>query len=146
MENAIHIDVYAKEDFANYQALAMLTLSCNRDRRKMERIGNKVGIELPLTMRGFLNALQAVDRETMLNHYIHGYAIKKTHNPSKGDFYYVKFSFAEVNGKAEIASAIYYQAAHAHEDFLTPNETSISLEDFYNRVDKQFYLITLKNE
>jgi hypothetical protein len=105
MEKAIHLDDYVKEDFANNQALAMLARSCNRDRYKMERIGSKIGVELPLTKAGFLKAIQAMDHDTAHGHYINGYAIKKTVGLSKSDFYHIKISLVEKDGKDEAATA-----------------------------------------
>jgi hypothetical protein len=147
IEKAIHLDDYVKEDFAHYQALAMLSRSCNRDRYKLERIGTKIGVELPLTEAGFLKALQAIDYDTAHGHYINGYVIKKTVGLSKNEFYHIKISLVEKNGKDEAATAISYQEpTRVHENFFEDKEPPIPLEDLYDRMSKQFYLIALKNK
>lgn len=146
MEQAIHLDSYVKEDFASYHALAMLSRACNRDRHRMERIGRKIDVELPMTRDSFLKTVQDINGDISHGHYKQVYVIKKTIGLSSNCFYSIRFSTYEKDGKYEVPSAGYQGSTNDYISFLEENESPISLEDFYDRISKQFYLITLKTE
>jgi hypothetical protein len=116
----------------------------NRDRRRIERVGTKIGIELPMTKAGFVKACQDMNDR---NGFTYGYAIRKIMEPSSNGFYYLKFSILKKNGNHRVTTGVFHKnAIQQFDDFFTPNEPLIPLEDFYDRIDQQFYLIALKNE
>jgi len=53
IEHAIRIDENARDDFQEMKRLSLLIIACNSQKSSLEKVGKKIGIDLPLSKGQF---------------------------------------------------------------------------------------------
>jgi tetratricopeptide (TPR) repeat protein len=141
IERAIRVDENAKDDFQEAKRLSLLVYTCGSNRQLIEKLGKKVGKDLPLSKSEFTNIINKVDITNRAD-YLNFIALKK-HRPGMGEYVYViKITATEVQGQ-RLVSGLYLTVIEAKDSHDIPPTTGqqIPIEDFFDEVDKELFII-----
>jgi len=148
IEQAVHIDDNARDDFQDTKRLSLLILACDSRKSSIEKLGKKIGMDLPLSKQQFTKIIKDIHLETANLSYPKCYAIKKVPDQTKSAAYAVYIiKFFSNNGGASVHSAQYFRAISTliTIDDLIPPGQEISVDDFFEKVDHEFFVICLEN-
>jgi len=114
----------------------------------IEELGKKIGMDLPLSKQQFTKIIRDIHLETANLPYPKCYAIKKVPGQTRSAAYavYIIKFFSRNNG-ASVHSAQYFRAISTPTtiDDLIPSGQEISVNDFFEKVDQEFFAICLGN-
>jgi tetratricopeptide (TPR) repeat protein len=143
IEQAIKVDENSRDDLQESKRLSLLMLACGTDRRKIEKLGKKIGKELPLTKTEFLRIINSVDLEKRQDYYIYFFGLRRQSRISKNDVYITKIAASNVQGQRLIVSGLYYSVFEDQnmKDILSKEGQPILIEEAFDEVDKELYVI-----
>ena len=143
IEQAIKADENAKDDFQESKRLSLLMRSCGTGKRKIEKLGKKIGKELPLSKAEFIRIVNSVDLENRPGHYIVFFAISKGQRLTHDYVYLIKIACAVIQGQRLVTSAFYYSEIEDQniKDILPTPPRPISVEEAFDEFDKVLYII-----
>lgn len=146
IEKAIKVDENARDDLQEAKRLSLLIRACGTDRKKIEKLGKKIGKDLPLSKDEFVRTIMTVDLQT-LNGYINFFAIRKQ-GSGVGDFVYmIKITAVDKQGQ-RLVSGIYCTLLESKDRKDIPSTTGqqVSIEEFFSEVDKELYVICFADD
>lgn len=143
IEQAIKADENAKDDLQESNRLSLLMRSCGIERRKIERLGQKIGKELPLSKVEFVRVVNSVDLENRREHYIIFFALSKQQRLTQDYVYLIKIACANIQGQRLVTNAFYYHVLEDQNiiDILPTPPRPISVEEAFDEFDKVLYII-----
>lgn len=148
IEQAVRIDDNARDDFQDTKRLSLLILACGSRKSSIEKLGKKIGMNLPLSKQQFTKIIKDLHLETANLSYPKCYAIKKVPGQTRSAAYAVYIiKFFSRNDGASVHSAQYFRAISTPTtiDDLIPSGQEISVDDFFEKVDQEFFAICLGN-
>lgn len=153
IEQAIHIDKNARDDFQETKRLSLLILACDSHKSSLEKVGKKIGMGLPLSKEQFTKIITSIDLEAAKKGggflYPTCYAVKKVPNPNESAVYIIKFFVDDDGLQRTIHSAQSFRAVDASPTFphtdLTSTDQKISVDDFFEMVSKEFFTICFES-
>lgn len=140
IERAIKVDANARDDFQEAKSLSLLMLACGTDRRKIEKLGIKIGKELPLSKDEFVRTIKKVDLQN-LRGYINFFAIKKHRSAAEEYVYVIKITAVDEQGQRSVCGLyLTLESKDSKEIPLSAGQT-VSMEEFFDEVDKDLFVI-----
>jgi hypothetical protein len=111
IEQAVRIDDNARDDFQDTKRLSLLILACGSRKSSIEKLGKKIGMDLPLSKQQFTKIIKDIHLETANLSYPKCYAIKKVLDQTRSAAYAVYIiKFFSRNDGASVHSAQYFRA------------------------------------
>jgi hypothetical protein len=120
--------------------------ACVSDRRLIEKLGKKIGKELPLSKAEFINIVKKVDL-TNRAIYINFFAVKRQRPMMGENVYIIKFTAADVQGQ-RVLSGLYCTVIETKDVHNIPPTVGeqVSIEDFFDEVDKELFVICFSED
>jgi len=146
IESAIKVDENAKDDFQEANRLSLLVYACGMNRQFIEKLGKKIGKELPLSKQEFVSIVQKVDLRNRST-YIDFFAVRRQPIPTEDYVYVIKMTAVDNQGH-RLVNGLYLtliKSADRH-DVPLPTGQQISIEEFFDEVDKELFIICSPEE
>ena len=146
IERAVKVDENARDDFQEAKRLSLLAYACGSNRRLIEKLGKKVGKDLPLSKSEFTNIINNVDITNRAN-YLDFIALKKHRAMMGENVYVIKITASDVQGQ-RVVSGLYLTIIEAKDshDIPSPPGQQTPIEDFFDEVDKALFVICFSEE
>jgi tetratricopeptide (TPR) repeat protein len=143
IEQALKADENVKDDLRESKRLSLLMRSCGIERRKIEKLGQKIGKELPMSKDEFKRIINHVDLEIRRDYYIVFFAISKQQRLSKNYVYLIKIACSIIEGQRLVSNAFYYDVFEDKiiKEILPIPPQPISIEEAFEEFDKVLYII-----
>lgn len=145
---AIRLDEEIKERFQENITVLILIKACGCNRDRMEKLGNSIGLELPVSKEGFCRVMRKVDWVAQRGTFLNWTAVKKPGRTGKQGRFMVKVMAAsDLNGE-EVYAACYHQDSmggnvYEPETKIGARDNQVPLEKLYEELDKTFFLICM---
>ncbi|SRR6266851_4906899 len=141
IERAIKVDDDAKDDFQEAKRLSLLVYACGSNRYLIEKLGRKIGKDLPLIKAEFTNIINKVDLNNRPN-FINFFAIKRQRAVTGDYVYIIKITASEVQGQ-RVLSGLYCTVIESKDRHDIPSTAGkqIPTEEFFDEVDKDLFII-----
>ena len=146
IESAIKVDENVKDDFQEANRLSLLVYACGMNRQFIEKLGKKIGKELPLSKQEFVSIVQKVDLRNRST-YIDFFAVRRQPIPTEDYVYVIKMTAVDNQGH-RLVNGLYLtliKSADRH-DVPLPTGQQISIEEFFDEVDKELFIICSPEE
>ena len=140
IENAVKFDENAKDDFQEAKRLSLLMYACGSDRHRIEKLGKKIGKELPLSKDEFIQTIKKVDLQSVRG-YINFFAIKKHRSATEEYRYVIKITAVDEQGQRVVCGLYLTLEDKDRHDIPPAANQTVSMEDFFDEVDKELYVI-----
>jgi len=140
MERAIEVDENARDDFQEAKNLALLMRACGTDRGKIEKLGKKIRKELPISKDEFVRIVKKVDRQNIVG-YINFFAIKKHRGGTEEYIYVIKITPVDEQGQRSVTGIYLTLEGQDSHDIPSPSGHTVSIEEFFDEVDKELFVI-----
>ncbi len=140
IERAIKFDENAKDDFQETKRLALLMYACQSDRRRIEKLGRKIGKDLPLSKAEFVRIISKVDLQSLTG-YIRFFALKKRSNIMEEAVYLLTMTPQDVQGQRRVSGLYLTMGGKDRHDIPLKTGDQTSMEEFFEEVDKELYVI-----
>ncbi|HYT42616.1 MAG TPA: hypothetical protein VEP90_09735 [Methylomirabilota bacterium] len=146
IERAIKVDENVKDDFQEDKKLSLLIYACRTNRQRIEKLGRKIGKELPLSKVKFVNIINKVDLRNRTT-YIIFTAVRRQPVLTDDYVYDIKISAADNQGQ-RLVSGMYLTIIKGQDSHDIPKTIGqqVSIEDFFDEVDKELYIICSSDE
>ena len=145
IERAIKIDANARDDFQEAKSLSLLMHACGTDRRKIEKLGNKIGKELPLSKDEFVRTIKKVDLQN-LRGYINFFAIKKHRSGTEEYVYVIKITAVDKQGQRSVCGLYLTLDSKGSKEIPSSAGQTVSMEEFFDEVDKELFVICFSED
>jgi hypothetical protein len=145
MEQAIKVDENAKDDFQEAKRLSLLVYACGTNRHVIEKLGKKIGKELPLSKAEFVSIVNKVDLQSRLGRYIRFFAVRRQPIPTADYIYLINIGAADKQGQRLVNGSYIPIKGDVRHD-VTSIDEQITIEEFFDRVDKQLYIICFSED
>src|SRR6266568_724211 len=99
IERATKVDDNAKDDFQEAKRLSLLVYACGTNRYLIEKLGKKIGKELPLSKAEFVRIVNKVDLESRHGRYIDFFAVRRQPILTEDYVYIIKVGAADAQGR-----------------------------------------------
>ncbi|SRR6266851_30428 len=142
IERAIKVDENAKDDFQEAKRLSLLVYACGMDRQLIEKLGKKIGKELPLSKEEFVNIVNKVDLRNR-SVYIEFYAVRRLQVPTEDYMYIIKLSAVENQGQ-RLVTGLYLTLIKSQDRHDIDQQ--ITIEEFFDKVNKELFIICSPEE
>jgi tetratricopeptide (TPR) repeat protein len=141
IEKAIKEDENARDDFQEFKRLSLLIYACGINRQKIEKLGKKIGKELPLSKDEFIRIVKKVDLQS-LNGYINFFGIKKRRSGTEEWNYMIQISAAIDKQGQRLVCGLYLTFESKDSKHIPPVANQlVSIEEFFDEVDKELFVI-----
>jgi len=140
IERAIKVDENARDDFQDAKNIALLMRACGTDRRKIEKLGKKIGKELPLSKDEFVRTIKKVDLQN-LRGYINYFAIKKHRSAAEEYVYVIKITAVDEQGQRSICGLYLTLESKDSKQIPSTEGQTVSMEEFFDEVDKELFVV-----
>lgn len=147
IEKSLKIDENARDDFQEPRRLSLLVRACGTDKRKIEKLSKKIEKDLPLSKEEFIGVLEE------LSHIYNGFpcdffAIARQSN-NKEHAYTIRItSFGNGSDGMKLGGQIIREFSNGNDvqdipphGSLPPSEWLLPVEEFFNQVNNQYYVI-----
>jgi tetratricopeptide (TPR) repeat protein len=149
IESALKVDENASDDFQEPKRLSLLVRACGIDRRKIERLGKKIKKELPLSKEEFIRVFE--DHRHTYGTPGDFFAITRQSN-GKGHDYIVRItSFVNDDNGLRVSCQIVREFSGDEDvqfvpplDSRSPADRLLPVEEFFNEINKQLFVICYK--
>jgi hypothetical protein len=147
-KKAVKLDEDIKEQFQGNAVLLILLKACGNNRDHMEKLGNSIGLELPISQEGFCRTMRKVDWVAQRGTFINWTAIKKPGRTGDQGRFIIKVMAAnDLNGE-EVYASCYHQDSmggnvYVPETKIGDRDNQVTLEKLYEELDKTFLLICM---
>jgi len=145
IERAIKIDANARDDFQEAKSLSLLMHACGTDRRKIEKLGNKIGKELPLSKDEFVRTIKKVDLQN-LRGYINFFAIKKHRSGTEEYVYVIKITAVDKQGQRSVCGLYLTLDSKDSKEIPSSAGQTVAMEEFFDEVDKELFVICFSED
>lgn len=146
IERAISVDENARDDFQEAKRLSLLAYACGSDRHLIEKLGKKIGKELPLSKAEFMRIVSNVDLESRRGRFIEFFAVRRQRSSSTDYVYIIKMGAAEEQGQRLVFGSYLTVIMSTDNHDVTALDEKITIEEFYDRVDKELFVICFVEE
>jgi hypothetical protein len=146
IERAIKVDENAKDDFQEAKRLSLLVYACGSNRYLIEKLGKKIGKELPLSKTEFVRIVSKVDLESRRGRFIEFFAVRRQRSSSTDYVYIIKMSATEEQGQRLVFGLYLTVIKGTDKQDVTTLDEKIPIEEFYDRVDKELFVICFVEE
>jgi hypothetical protein len=146
IERAIKVDENAKDDFQEAKRLSLLVYACGSNRYLIEKLGKKIGKELPLSKTEFVRIVSKVDLESRRGRFIEFFAVRRQRSSSTDYVYIIKMSATEEQGQRLVFGLYLTVIKGTDKQDVTTLDEKITIEEFYDRVDKELFVICFVEE
>ncbi len=151
IERALKVDENARDDFQEPKRLSLLVRACGIDKRKIEKLGKKIAKELPLSKDEFTQVFKDQSRQSLSGVYDDFFAIMRQPN-SKGSVYTVRItSHSNDDNGIRVGGQIFEEFSKGEDlqpippsDGRPPSDRLLPVEEFFNEINKQFFVICYK--
>ncbi len=146
IERAIKVDENVRDDFQEANRLSLLVYACGMNRQFIEKLGKKIGKELPLSKQEFVRIVQKVDLRNRST-FIEFYGVRR--QPIHTEDYVYKIQIAAVENQGQrLVNGLYLTLIKSADRHDIPSQTGqqISIEEFFDAVDKELYIICSPDE
>jgi tetratricopeptide (TPR) repeat protein len=140
IERAIKVDENARDDFQEAKNLALLMRACWTDRQKIEKLGKKIGKELPLSKDEFVRIVKKIDPQN-LRGYINFFAFKKHRGGTEEYVYVIKITPVDKQGQISLTGLYLTLESKDVKEIPSTTGQTVSIEDFFDEVDKELFVI-----
>lgn len=146
IEKAVQIDDNAKDDLKEAKRLSLLAFACGSHKSLIEKLGKKIGLNLPMPREEFTRQINDVDLVGR-SAYIQCFAMSKVFSPTENSACILKFFVRDAGTGRLIHSGGYYRATNpsTHYDSLVPSGKEISADDFAEKVYQDFFVICFQD-
>ncbi len=151
IERALKVDENATDDFQEPKRLSLLVRACGVDKRKIERLSKKIAKELPLSKEEFIRILEDQSRRSVVDIYDDFFAITRQLN-NHGHVYIVRItSYVNDDNGMRLGGQIIREFSHGDDiqdippsDNRPPADHLLPAKEFFNEINKQFFVICYK--
>jgi len=146
VERAIRADENAKDDFQEAKRLSLLIYACGPNGRNLEKLGKKIGKELPLSKSEFARIVRKVDLQRRTN-YINFFAVSKQPVMLGEYIYYLKITATDTQGQRSV-NALYITITGGKDGHDIPSQSGqqITIEELFDEVDKELFIICFEED
>lgn len=143
IEQAINADENAKDDLQESKRLSLLMRSCGTDKRKIERLGKKIGKELPLSKGEFIRIVTSVDPDISHENYTTFFALRKQQLPTQSYVYIIRIACPNMQGQRLVTVGFYFPELETQniKNLVPTGSQPLSVEEAFNEIDKELYVI-----
>lgn len=147
-KKAIRLDEDIKERFQENAALLMLMDACSNARDRMEKLGNTIGLDLPVPKEDFCRTMRKVDWVAQRGNYLNWTAMKKPGRAGGQGRFVVKVMAADDLNGEEVYASCYHQDSmggnvYQPEVTIGNRDSQVTLEKLYEGLDKSYFLICM---
>ncbi len=146
IERAIKVDENARDDFQEAKRLSLLVYACGSNRHLIEKLGKKVGRDLPLSKAEFVRIISRVDLQSRRGRFIEFFAVRRQQSSSTDYVYIIKMSADEAQGQRLVNGTYLTVIKGEDKQDVTSINEKITIEEFYDRVDKELFVICFSEE
>lgn len=147
-KKAVRLDEDIKERLQENLTILMLMNACGNNRDRMERLGNTIGLELPVAKERFCRTMRKVDWVAQRGTFINWIAIKKPGRTGDQGRFIVKVAAANDLDEGAVYASCYHQDSmggnvYQPETKIGDRDKQVTLEKLYEELDKTFLLICI---
>jgi hypothetical protein len=146
IERAIKVDENARDDFQEAKRLSLLVYACGSNRHLIEKLGKKVGKDLPLSKAEFVSIISKVDLQSRRGRFIEFFAVRRQRSSSTDYVYIIKIGADEEQGQRLVNGSYLTVIKGNDKHDVTSIDEEVTIEEFYNRVDKELFIVCFSEE
>jgi hypothetical protein len=146
IERALKVDENARDDFQEAKRLSVLVYACGTNRQHIEKLGRKVGKDLPLSKKEFESIINKVDLQSRRGRFIEFFAVRRQLNSSTDYIYIIKMSADESQGQRFVFGSYLTVIKSEDRNDVTAIDEKITIEEFYERVDQKLFIICFSED
>ena len=140
IERAIIVNENARDDFQESKRLSLLVRACGPDRRKIEKLGRKIGKVIPMLKDEFIQIIQGADTTK----YIQFFGMRRQQGSGE-PMYLINTTAVDEQGSRRV-TGLYMSMFGSTTGTDIPSEANktVTIEEFFDEVDKELFVICYK--